>query len=125
VNSVYRTSQDVISTLFEAKSKAFRQAVVVPFPNPTTLSLGFITREAPIACSGAVNDELVSVFVPTTPNPTSGFLLMARPKDITHIDMPVEDAVRYVISVGMILPDGGAPAPIPVGSLVGADDDKD
>ena len=113
VNSVYKTSQDVISTLFQSKSDAFKQVVVVPFPNPTTLSLGLVTREAPPVCSEAVNEQLISVFVPTTPNPTSGYLLMLKQKDIIYLDMPVEDAVKFIISVGVIHPEQKGAVKVP------------
>ncbi len=105
VNKIYKTSQDVIQTVFQSQSEAFQQVVVVPFPNPTTLSLGLVTREAPPVCSKAVNEQLISVFVPTTPNPTSGYLLMLKQKDIIYLDMPIEDAIKFIISVGVIHPE--------------------
>ncbi len=105
VNKLYKTSQDVIQTVFQSQSDAFKQVVVVPFPNPTTLSLGLVTREAPPSCSAAVNEKLISVFVPTTPNPTSGYLLMLKQKDIIYLDMPIEDAIKFIISVGVIHPE--------------------
>jgi uncharacterized membrane protein len=113
VNKVYKTSQDVITTLFQSQSEAFTQVVVVPFPNQTTLSLGLVTREAPPVCSDAVNEQLISVFVPTTPNPTSGYLLMLRQKDIIYLDMPIEDAVKFIISVGVIHPEKKGPVKPP------------
>ena len=105
VNKIYKTSQDVIHTLFEGQTDAFKQVVVVPFPNEKVYSLGLITSNSPKLCSTTIKNELVSVFVPTTPNPTSGFLLMLPKEDIVFIDMRVEDAIKFIISCGVIHPE--------------------
>lgn len=105
VNTVYRISRDVISTLLQTQTDAFRKPVIVPFPNPNIYSLGLITRSSPDRFSEAVKDELISVFVPTTPNPTSGFLLMMKEEDVTQLDMPIEDAIKFIISCGVIHPE--------------------
>lgn len=102
IRTIYKTSQDVISTLFTNEAKAFKQVVLVPFPNRDTYSLGFITSNSIEIKTGLFDNFLVAVFVPTTPNPTSGFLMMFKPQDIMHLDMKVEEALKFIISCGVI-----------------------
>ena len=102
VSTIYKTSQDVIKTLFANEAKSFKQVVLVHFPNPNTYSIGLVTREnLPDLEKGSL-DEFVTVFVPTTPNPTSGFLVLCKAKELIYLDMKVEDAFKYVISCGVI-----------------------
>lgn len=102
ISTVYKACQDVINTVFASKTKSFKQVVLVPFPYGESQSIGLVTQDQ---ISGLTKEEgsLVAVFVPTTPNPTSGFLLLFHPKDIIYIDMKVEEAFKYVISCGVIL----------------------
>lgn len=100
VRSIYKTSQDVIKTIFTSSTKSFKQVVLVPFPNKDTHSMGLVTREK-IPATGK-DTHLVAVFVPTTPNPTSGFLMMFDPDDLVYLDMKVEEAFKYIISCGVI-----------------------
>lgn len=102
VRTIYKTSQDVINTLFANKTNSFKQVVLVPFPAGASKSMGFITRENAIAEENSSEDTLVTVFVPTTPNPTSGFLMMFPEKDLVYLDMKVEDAFKYIISCGVV-----------------------
>ncbi len=104
INKVYKTSQDIIKTLFVTDKNSFKQVVMAPFPYKGTYSIGLVSRESPQTCQKAVNAEMVSVFVPTTPNPTTGFLLMFKKEDLIFIDMKTEDAVKYIVSCGVILP---------------------
>jgi uncharacterized membrane protein len=108
VNTVYKTTQDIIKTLFVSDKNTFKQVVMVPFPRPDVFALGLIARESPLACSQATKEELISVFVPTTPNPTTGFLLMFKRSSLVLIDMKPEDALKYIISCGVILPKSDA-----------------
>jgi uncharacterized membrane protein len=103
VRTIYKTSQDVIKTIFAGKSKSFKQVVLVPFPNMNTLSIGLVTREHLAGLPQSSTENMVAVFVPTTPNPTSGFLMIFNENDLTYLDMSVEDALKYVISCGVIL----------------------
>lgn len=110
VNTVYKTTQDIIKTLFVTDKKSFKQVVMVPFPHPGVYVLGLIAREAPPNCSEKAGKELVSVLVPTTPNPTTGFLLMFSRDQIINVDMKPEDAIKFIVSCGVILPfDPNAP----------------
>lgn len=98
VSTIYKTSQDVIKTMFASGNKSFKQVVLVPFPSTEAYSIGLVTGEN-LTTSGK---PMTAVFVPTTPNPTSGFLMLYDDRDLIHIDMKIEDALKYVISIGMI-----------------------
>ncbi len=104
VNSIYKACQEVIKTLFTSKTKSFKQVVLVPFPNAKTFSIGLITREVLPGLEGTDHAKSVAVFVPTTPNPTSGFLMMFKQEDLVYLDMKVEEAFKFIISCGMIYP---------------------
>lgn len=101
ISSVYKTCQDIIQTLFASSSNSFKQVVMVPFPSPDTMAIGLVTNEN-IPAIDKEKEPLIAVFVPTTPNPTSGFLMMFREEDLVYLDMKVEDALKYVISCGVI-----------------------
>lgn len=104
INKVYKTVQEIIKTIFVSDDSSFKQVVMVPFPKENVYVLGLISREAPIACSKAVDDDLITVLIPTTPNPTSGFLVMYRRVDIVNVDMTPEQAIKYIVSCGVIVP---------------------
>jgi len=103
IRSVYKTSQDVINSILASDKKSFKQVVLVPFPNEASHTIGLVTRENIPSFTKPGTDNLVSVFVPTTPNPTSGYLILFKEKDLTYIDMRVEEALKYIISCGVIL----------------------
>lgn len=112
VNTVYKTTQDIIKTLFASDKNTFKRVVMVPFPREDIFVLGLVSRESPQVCATAVENQLISVLVPTTPNPTTGFLLMIKEKDLIYIDMKPEDAIKYIVSCGVIVPNSPPPAPI-------------
>lgn len=96
ISSVYKTSQELIQTIFTSDNKAFKQVVLVPFPNPESMSIGLLTGDQ-------IMGERIPVFVPTTPNPTSGYLVMYKADEVIPIEMSVETALRYVISCGVLI----------------------
>jgi len=100
VNTIYKTSKDVINTIFTNKTGSFKQVVLLPFPSEFTYAVGLVTREN---LEGLSLEDRIAIFVPTTPNPTSGFLMMVKKTDVIYLDMKVEDALKYVISCGVIL----------------------
>lgn len=104
VNTVYKTTQDIIKTLFSKDKSSFKQVVMVPFPRDGVYVIGLVSRDAPEICSNSTNQDLVSVLVPTTPNPTTGFLLMYPRDQLLCVDMRPEDAIKYVVSCGVIIP---------------------
>ncbi len=77
---------------------------MVPFPKPGNYMIGLIAREAPEACSEKMNEELISVLIPTTPNPTTGFLVMYKKEELIFLDMKPEDAIKFIVSCGVIIP---------------------
>lgn len=110
VRSLYKMVKQLFETVLTDQSKAFRQAVLVEYPRRDSWTIGFVTAD-PVdpALSKAINqgqdkddDHLVAVFVPTTPNPTSGFLLFVPKKDTRPLDMPVDEAFKRLISIGII-----------------------
>ncbi len=103
VRTIYKTSKDVINTIFTNSSKSFKQVVLVPFPNKETFTLGLVTRDDIVELTDQHAGHFVGVFVPTTPNPTSGFFIIFEKTDVVFLDMPVEDALKYIISCGVIL----------------------
>ncbi|OJU81457.1 MAG: hypothetical protein BGO10_02010 [Chlamydia sp. 32-24] len=103
VSPIYRTCKDVIKTIFKSKSKSFKQVVMVRFPNENTWAIGLVTKEEVQATDANGTRSFVAVFVPTTPNPTSGFLLLLPQEDLVYLDMSVEDAFKYIISCGVIV----------------------
>lgn len=104
VRTIYKTCQDVIRTLFTSDTNSFKQVVMVRFPNQDSFALGLITREEMPALAETSHADAIGVFIPTTPNPTSGFLIMYRPQDLLYLDMKIEDAFKYIISCGVISP---------------------
>lgn len=104
VSNIYRLSQDVINTLFSSRSNSFKQVVMVPFPNPGSYSIGLITRDDLPALQTQNGQPLVAVFIPTAPNPTSGFLIAFEEKDLVYLDMRVEEAFKCIVSCGVLLP---------------------
>lgn len=102
VRTIYKTSQDVITTLFASKESAFKQVVLAPYPYPGSFAIGFLTqRDIKNFQEGQVGSK-IAVFIPTTPNPTSGFLMLYNENELIYLDMKVEDAFKYVISCGVI-----------------------
>jgi uncharacterized membrane protein len=99
LNKVYGTVKQVNESFSNNKS-AFQQVVLVPFPHPGSRSVGFVTGEQ----QNPGGEKLISVFVPTTPNPTSGFLLLLPESALVKLDMSVADGIKYVISLGAISP---------------------
>lgn len=104
VSTIYRACSDVIGTIFTSNTSAFKQVVLVPFPHANTFTVGLVTRESIPEFEEALGPNLVAVFVPTTPNPTSGFLTIYRRSQIEFLNMKVEDAFKYIISCGVVIP---------------------
>jgi uncharacterized membrane protein len=103
VNVIYKGCQDVIKTIFTSDTSAFKQVVLVRFPNPETYTIGLVTCDTLPSLHALTGEQLVAVFVPTTPNPTSGFMSLFRKAEIIPLDMKIEEAFKYVISCGVII----------------------
>lgn len=114
LKTVYRASQQVLATLAGDSARPFRQVVLIPFPNERVRSVGFVTRESRDPATG---EETYNVFVSTTPNPTTGFMLVVRREEATVLDWSVEEAVKAIMSGGVLMPEslgGAATAPTAV-----------
>jgi uncharacterized membrane protein len=109
VNTIYKTTRDIIQTLFTADNKSLQQVVLVPFPCPGSWCLGLIAQQAPRSVSAARNEAMISVFIPTAPNPTAGFLTMSPDTELLYLDMRTEDAIKYIVSAGVIPPGRESP----------------
>lgn len=104
VNTIYKTSKEVISTIFQDQTSNFKQVVLVPYPCAKTLTLGLITQNDVSYVDSSLNGKS-AVFVPTTPNPTSGFLLMYDQDQIIRLKMTPEEALKMIISCGIVSSD--------------------
>ncbi|HPE85133.1 MAG: DUF502 domain-containing protein [Chlamydiia bacterium] len=105
VNKIYKTTQEIIKTLFASDKNSFRQVVMVPFPHSSSWAIGLVSRESPKICEDGIGEEMLSILVPTTPNPTTGFLLMYKKSDLIFLNMKPEDAIKYIVSCGVIIPE--------------------
>ncbi|WP_422049789.1 DUF502 domain-containing protein [Shimia sp.] len=115
VRSIYSGVKQIAETVFAQSERSFEKACLIEYPRRGIWAIGFIstTAKGEVADSAATTNGLVSVFVPTTPNPTSGFLLFFPKDDIIELEMSVEDAAKLVISAGLVYPnpkDPSAPA---------------
>ena len=104
VRSVYSAAKQISDTLFTNKGKSFRKVVLIRYPQRETWSLAFQTSDTLGELNQKVPGHMISVYVPTTPNPTSGFLLMVPPEDVIELEMSVDDALKMIISLGVIVP---------------------
>ena len=108
VRSIYNGIKQISNTIFDPSGKSFRKVVMLQYPRKGLWSIGFLTNDNVGDEMSAVDDRLVAVFIPTTPNPTSGFIIMTRNDEITELDMSVEEGFKFIISMGVIIPDGSA-----------------
>ncbi len=104
VNSIYNGVKQVSDTLFSSSGNAFRQALLIEYPRRGTWTIAFLTGTPGGEVLRHLDGEHVSVYVPTTPNPTSGFFLMLPKADVIPLDMSVDTALKYVISMGVVAP---------------------
>ncbi|MCL2566854.1 MAG: DUF502 domain-containing protein [Alphaproteobacteria bacterium] len=102
IKSIYFTTKQVFDTVFSDKSKAFREVALVEFPRKDVWVLAFITSETKGEIQEKTAEDVVSVYVPTTPNPTSGFLIFVPKKDITFLEMKPDMAMKLILSNGII-----------------------
>lgn len=104
VNSVYKSVKQVSDTLFSPNGNAFRKALLIQYPRQGAWTIAFLTGKPGGELRTHLPGEFVSVYVPTTPNPTSGFFLMLPATDVIELDMTVEEALKYIISMGVVAP---------------------
>lgn len=104
IRSIYGGSKQILETVLHSQSKAFRQPVLVEYPRKGLWAIAFITGTTQGEVQHLVADTLINVFLPTTPNPTSGFLLFVPKQDLILLNMTVEEAIKMVISGGIVTP---------------------
>lgn len=105
VRSIYGGMKQIAETVLASGSTSFEHACLIEYPRRNIWAIAFISTKAKGEIAAKGDDEMVSVFLPTTPNPTSGFLLFVPKRDIQVLDMSVEDAAKLVISAGLVYPD--------------------
>ena len=110
LNKIYSATKQVNDAFSSSNKTAFRTVVLVEFPRPGVYSIGFLTSEQHPEVQAKTNEKLVCVFVPTTPNPTGGFLLLVPEDKVTKLEMSVTDGIKYVVSLGSILPEYVTPS---------------
>ena len=106
VRKIYKGSKQVVQSIAHADTTAFRKVVLIEFPRRGMLAIGFVTGSARGEVQQYTREDVLNVFVPTMPNPTSGFLVFAPPEDLTEIDMSIEDGIKYVVSGGIVDTEG-------------------
>jgi uncharacterized membrane protein len=117
VRTIYSSVKQVSDTLLSPQGNAFRKALLVEYPRQGSWTIGFLTgtpadevrrrvaQARPADADVGAGAEMVSIYVPTTPNPTSGFFLMMRREDTIELDMSVDEALKYIVSMGVVTPD--------------------
>ena len=104
VNSIYHSVKQVSDTLFSSSGNAFRKALLIEYPRRGSWTIAFLTGQPGGEVLRHLDGEHVSVYIPTTPNPTSGFFLMLPRTEVIELDMSVDTALKYVISMGVVAP---------------------
>ena len=104
VSSIYTSVKQVSDTLFSSSGNAFRKAVLVQYPRAGSWTIAFLTGVPGGDVANHLQGEYISVYVPTTPNPTSGFFLMVPKADAIELDMSVDEALKYIVSMGVVAP---------------------
>jgi uncharacterized membrane protein len=105
VKTIYSSVKQVSDTLFSSSGNAFRKAVLVQYPRQGSWTIGFVTGTPGGDVKNHLQGDYISIYVPTTPNPTSGFFLMMPRVDAIELDMSVDEALKYIVSMGVVAPE--------------------
>jgi uncharacterized membrane protein len=105
VNSIYSSVKQVSDTLFSSSGNAFRKALLVQYPRQGAWTIAFLTGTPGGDVRNHLPEGYISIYVPTTPNPTSGFFLMIPKTDAIELDMSVDEALKYIVSMGVVAPE--------------------
>jgi len=116
VKSIYSSVKQVSDTLLSDTGNAFRKALLVQFPHENSWTIAFLTGAPAADVARHLDEDHVSVYVPTTPNPTSGYFIIVPRSRVRDLDMSVEEALKYVVSMGVVMPRG---SPVPPRAAVG------
>ena len=104
VNSIYSSVKQISDTLFSSSGQAFRKALLVQWPHQGMWTIGFLTGTPGGDVVRHIPEDCLSVYVPTTPNPTGGYFVIVQRKDVVELDMTVDEALKYIISMGVVPP---------------------
>jgi uncharacterized membrane protein len=104
VNSIYSSVKQISDTLFSSSGQAFRKAVLVQWPHPGAWTIAFLTGTPGGDVANHLPPDCISVYVPTTPNPTGGYFVIVKRADMVELEMSVDQALKYVISMGVVPP---------------------
>ncbi|MGJ3241677.1 MAG: DUF502 domain-containing protein [Opitutales bacterium] len=115
INGIYRTVKQIVDTFSKQEKAVFQKSVLIEYPRKGVYVLGFLTNEAKGEPQAVTDDDLVNIFVPTTPNPTSGFLLMVPKAEVIDLEMSITEGMKLIISGGAVVP------PYPAKSLADTD----
>ncbi len=106
VRSIYNAVKQISFTLLSSKGRSFRKVVMAEYPRKGIWSIGFLSNDGVEMDVNGLDKEMLAVFLPTTPNPTSGFILLFPREDVIELDMTVEEGFKFIISIGVVVPDG-------------------
>ena len=104
VRSIYSSVKQVSDTLFSENGNAFRKAVMIEWPRPGVWTIAFVTGKPNGELLKHLKDDFVSIYVPTTPNPTGGYFVLLKMSDCIELDMSVDEALKYIVSMGVVSP---------------------
>lgn len=125
IRSVYGALKQIIETILKQQSTAFRQVVLFEYPRRGSWALGFLTGSTKGEVQNLTEDEVLNVFLPTTPNPTSGYLLFIPRNELVFLSMSVEEGIKMVVSGGIVTPPDRRPADVQaIPKVAAADHDK-
>ena len=124
VRNIYNSVKQISTTLLASQSKSFRKVVLVEYPRKDCWCIGFLSNEHVETDRGITDQQLQSIYLPTTPNPTSGFNLLIPERDIIELDMSVEDGFKFIISMGVIVPEGEIRQMLPSGAVAAPSSDS-
>mgnify|MGYP003429604873 FL=1 len=104
VRSIYSSVKQISDTLLATRGQSFRKVVMIEFPQRGQWTLGFVVGSPGATIAAATTADAITVYVPTAPNPTSGYVLVVRPEDVREVDISVDDALKFHISLGVVPP---------------------
>jgi uncharacterized membrane protein len=107
VRSIYSSVKQVSDTLFSTKGQSFRKVVLIEFPRPGVWTLGFVVGTPGARVTARTAEDVITVYVPTAPNPTSGYVLIVRSAEVHEVDVSVDDALKFHVSMGVVPPGNG------------------
>ena len=111
VRSIYSSVKQISDTLLATRGQSFRKVVMIEFPQPGQWTLGFVVGSPGAKIAAVTAENAITVYVPTAPNPTSGYVLVVQPDDVREVDISVDDALKFHISLGVVPPRVSGRAP--------------